>query len=144
MKKFLAILMAICMMASLLCVPAFAADAADKLPAPAAGVVLRATALLKDGKTIELIGDYNNFEDGWNAAMDIAESPSEMATKGYDRVVVEIYADWNAVNGNFTDDAWWEINGPGFDNDTIYIPDGARVTLNLNDHKINRGLTHTQ
>ena len=143
MKKFLAILMAICMMASLLCVPAFAAESADELPAPAAGVVLRATALLKDGKTIEFIGDYDNFEDGWNAAMDIAESPSEMATNGYDRIVVDIYADWNAVNGNFTDDSWLETNGPGFDNDTIYIPDDARVTLNLNGHTINRGLTHT-
>ena len=64
MKKLFAILMAICMMASLLCVPAFAAEPADELPAPAAGTVLRATALLKDGKTIEFIGDYDNFEDG--------------------------------------------------------------------------------
>ena len=140
MKKFLAILMAICLMASVLCVPALAAEPTDE---PAAGTVLRATALLKDGKTIEFIGDYNNFEAGWNAAMDIAESPSEMATKGYDRIVVDIYADWNAVNGNFTDDAWYETNGPGFNNDTIYIPDDARVTLNLNGHTINRGLTHT-
>ena len=141
MKKFLAILMAICMMASLLCVPAFAAEPANELPAPAAGTVLRITAM--KGDSIELVGDHTSFEDGWNEAMDLAGSSKEMKNKGYDRVVVDIYADWNAVNGNFTDDAWWETNGPGFDNDTIYIPDGARVTLNLNGHKINRGLTHT-
>ena len=141
MKKFLLILMAICMMATLLCVPAFAAEAANELPEPAEGTVLRITAMKGDG--VELIGDHTSFEDGWNAAMDLAGEKSEMASKGYDRVVVDIYTDWNAVNGNFTDDAWWETNGPGFDNDTIYIPDGARVTLNLNGHTINRGLTHT-
>ena len=133
MKKFLAILMAICMMASLLCVQAFAADA------PAAGVVLRATALLKDGKTTVLIEDYKNFEDGWNDAMEIAGSSSTMKKNGYDRIVVDIYTDWESdKDGNFTDD-WF--NGPGFDNDTIFIPDGARVTLNLNGHTIDRGLT---
>lgn len=141
MKKFLAILMAICMIASLLCVPAFAAETADELPAPAADVVLRITAM--KGDDIELVGDHTNFEDGWNAAMDLAGEKSEMASKGYDRVVVDIYTDWIAVNGNFTDDAWWEPNGPGFKNDTIYIPEEARVTLNLNGHTINRGLTHT-
>ena len=140
MKKFLAILMVICMMASLLCVPAFAAESADKLPEPAAGTLLRITAI--KGDAIELVGDHKSFEDGWNAAMNLAGEKSEMASKGYDRVVVDVYADWNAVNGNFTDDAWWETNGPGFDNDTIYIPDDAKVTLNLNGHTINRGLTH--
>ena len=137
MKKLFAILMAICMMASVLCVPAFAADTADELPAPAAGVVLRATALLKDGKTIEFIGDYNNFEDGWNAAMDIAGDTKKMKNNNYDRVVVDLLADWTATDGEFTDDFW---NGPGFDWDTIYIPDDARVTLNLNGHTIDRAL----
>ena len=127
------------MLASVLCVPAFAAEAANELPAPAAGTVLRATALLKDGKTIELIGDYNNFEDGWNDAMEIAGSSSTMKKNGYDRIVVDLYTDWESdSDGNFTDD--W-INGPGFDNDTIFITDDARVTLNLNGHTIDRGLT---
>ena len=138
MKKFFAILMAICMMATLICVPAFAAESADELPTPAAGTVLRATALLKDGKTIEFIGDYNNFEDGWNAAMDIAGDTKKMKNNNYDRVVVDLLANWTATDGEFTDDFW---NGPGFDWDTIYIPDDARVTLNLNGHTINRGMT---
>ena len=138
MKKIFAILMTICLMVSLLCVPVFAAEPADKLPAPAADVVLRITANKGDG--IVLVGDHTNFEDGWNAAMELAGSSSTMKKNEYDRVVVDIYADWNAVNGNFTDDSWWETNGPGFDNDTIYIPEDARVTLNLNGHTINRGL----
>ena len=138
MKKLFAILMAICMMASVLCVPAFAAEPADELPAPAADTVLRATALLKDGKTIEFIGDYDNFEDGWNAAMDIAGDTKKMKNNNYDRVVVDLLADWTATDGEFTDDFW---NGPGFDWDTIYIPDDARVTLNLNGHTIDRALT---
>ena len=133
MKKFLAILMAICMVASLLCVPAFAAESADKLPAPAAGVVLRVSALQRDGVSALLIKDYDNFEDGWNEAMVHAKNSRA------NRIIVDIYADWNAdKEGNFTDD--W-INGSGFDNDTIYIPDGARLTINLNGHTINRGLT---
>lgn len=136
MKKFFAILMAICLAASVICVTAFADDN-NTIQEPAADIVLRATALKRDRKTIELIGDYKNFEDGWNAAMEIAESPSAMRDKGYDRIIVDIYKDWIATDGEFTDDIW---NGPGFDWDTIYFPDDSRVTLNLNGHKIDRDL----
>ena len=133
MKKLFAIVLTICALASVLCVPAFAAESADKLPAPAAGVVLRVSALQSDGVSALLIKDYDNFEDGWNEAMVHAKNSRA------NRIIVDIYADWNAdKEGNFTDD--W-INGPGFDNDTIYIPDGARLTINLNGHTINRGLT---
>ena len=133
MKKLFAIVLTICALASVLCVPAFAAESADKLPAPAAGVVLRVSALQRDGVSALLIKDYDNFEDGWNEAMVHAKNSRA------NRIIVDIYADWNAdKEGNFTDD--W-INGPGFDNDTIYIPDGARLTINLNGHTINRGLT---
>ena len=133
MKKFLAILLAICMMASLLCIPAFAAESADKLPAPAAGTVLRITAI--KGDSIELVGDHTNFEDGWNDAM---EHANDMEDYGYDRIVVDLYADWNAVGGEFTDDTF---NGAGFKNDTIYFNDDVQMTLNMNGHTINRGLT---
>ena len=121
MKKFLAILMAICIMASLLCVSAFAAD---KLPEPAAGVVLRITAIKGDG--IEFIGDHTNFEDGWNEAMEYAD---DMEDYDYDRIVVDLYADWKAVGGMFTDDFF---NGAGFKNDTIYFNDDVKMTLNMN------------
>ena len=121
MKKFLAILMAICMMASLLCVPAFAAESADELPAPAKGTLLRITAM--KGDDIELVGDHASFKDGWDAAMKLAGDKSEMKSKGYDRVVVDLYANWN----------------PGVADD-IGIPENARVTLNMNGHTLNRGL----
>ena len=136
MKKFLAILMSICMMASLLCVPVFAADPADELPKPAKGTLLRITAIKGDDTV--LVGDHTNFEDGWNAAMDIAGDVSEMKKNNYDRIVVDFYASWTATDGDFTDDFW---NGPGFDWDTIYIPENARVTINLNNYSINRALT---
>ena len=130
MKKLLAIFLTICMLASTLCIPAFAEE-------PVSGVVLRVSALKTNGDT-EVLGDYNNFEDGWNAAMDIAGNTSTMKTMGYDRIVVDIYKDWVATDGVFTDD-WWS-NGPGFDWDTIYFPDDSRVTLNMNGHKIDRDL----
>ena len=137
MKKIFAIMMTICLLASALCVSAFAAD---ELPKPAEGTVLRVTAT--KGNDTVLIGDYTNFEDGWNDAMKLAGSPRQMRNKGYDRVVVDIYTDWTAAaDGNFTDDAWNEKNGPGFDNDTIFVPADAKVTLNLNGYTINRGLT---
>ena len=121
MKKFLAILMAICMLASMLCVPAFAADAADELSAPAAGVVLRITA--NKGDETVLIGDYTDFEDGWNAAMTLAGDTKKMKNNGYDRIVVDLYANWNpSADGN------------------IEIPEEARVTLNMNGYTINRDL----
>ena len=127
MKKLLSIILIACMLASVLCVPAFAASA-----------VLRVSALKTNGDTV-VIGDYDNFEDGWNDAMEIAGTSSTMKKNGYDRIVVDLYTDWKSdTDGNFTDD-WF--NGPGFDNDTIFITDGARVTLNLNGHTIDRGLT---
>ena len=138
MKKFLAILLAICMMASMLCVPAFAAESANELPAPAEGTVIRVKATKGNGEV--LIGDYADFEDGWNDAMGLAGDTGEMKKEGYDRVVVDFYSDWIA-KGFFTDD--W-LNGDGFKNDTIYIPDDAKVTLNLRGHTINRGLTYLQ
>ena len=137
MKKIFTIILALCLMASVLGVTVFAADN-NTIQEPAADIVLRATALKSDGKTIELIGDYDNFEDGWNAAMEIAESSSTMRSKNYDRIIVDIYKDLIATDGVFTDD-WWS-NGSGFDWDTIYFPDDSRVTLNLNGHKIDRDL----
>ena len=121
MKKIFAILVAICIMASLLCVSAFAAEPADKLPEPAAGTVLRITAIKGDDTVLE--GDYTSFEDGWNAAMTLAGDKSKMKNNGYDRVVVDLYIDWN----------------PSAEGD-IEIPEEARVTLNMNGHTINRGL----
>ena len=127
MKKILAIIMALCLVASLLCITAFAADE------PASDVVLRVSGLKTNGTT-ELIKDYNSFEEGWNDAMVLS---GQLNRNGYERIIVDFYADWNANSkGEFGDD-----DGKGFDNTTIYIPEDARVTLNLRNHTINRGLT---
>ena len=45
-------------------------------------------------------------------------------TNKYDRVVVDLYADWTADGGEFTDDFF---NGAGFDWDAIYFPENVSV-----------------
>ena len=130
MKKFFAIILTLCLMACALCITAFAAEAGE-------GVVLRVSAEKKDG-SIVVIEDYKVFEDGWNAAMELAVNSKEMNKNDYARVVVDIYADWNAVNGEFTKEFF---NGKGFNWDAIYIQPNVRMTLNLNGNTINRGLT---
>ena len=138
MKKLLAIILTICMLASMLCIGTFAA-LLETLDAAPVSAVLRVSALKKDGVTIDVLQDYYVFEDGWNYAMEIAGDKAAMRKADYDRIIVDLYTDWNADDeGGFTDD--WS-NGPGFDNDTIYVPAEAKVTLNLNGHTINRGLT---
>ena len=156
MKKIFAILMAVCMFVSVLCVTAFGAllvticllagalcvtafaALLGTLDAAPVGAVLRISALKSGEDTPVVLGDHTNFEDGWNAAMEIAGDSGVMKENGYDRIVVDIYTDWNADNeGRFSDDF---INGDGFDNDTICIPENAKVTLNMNNHTIDRGL----
>ncbi|MBR4872641.1 MAG: right-handed parallel beta-helix repeat-containing protein [Clostridia bacterium] len=122
MKKIFAILVAVCMLAGALCITAFAADP----------VVLRVQALKSGEADPILIGDYTSFEDGWNKAMELA---GKLRKNGYDRVVVDLFASWTAKNGAFADDS------DGFDNETLYIPEGAKVTINMNNHTINRAMT---
>ena len=66
---------------------------------------------------------------------DIAAAIEDAMTGKYDRIVVVLYTDWNAVNGEFCN------FGEGFDYDAIFFPANVRVTLNMNGHKINRGMT---
>ena len=129
MKKIFAIMMTICLLVAAVCITVFAADA------PASDVVLRISALKKDGTTV-VLNDYTVFEEGWNAAMALADNSKEMKKNDYDRIVVDFYADWNAnEDGEFTKDG-----GDGFKWGTIYFQDDVRMTLNLNGHTINRGL----
>ena len=114
MKKFLVILMAVCMLASMLCISAFAAES---------------TAVMKVQYGSE-VKEFSNFEDGWNYAMEQANGKKE--------VYVTLLADWIAVDGCFSDDF---INGDGFSSDTIYFNDDVTMTLDLNGHTIDRGLT---
>ena len=128
MKKVLAILVTICLLAGALPITAFATSD-----------VLTVSAIVKGKADPVVIGSYDNFEDGWNAAMKLAGDEDEMKKNGYERIVVDLHTDWEANDdGEFTEEIW---NGKGFDNDTIYIPAGARVTLNLNGHTIDRDLS---
>lgn len=136
MKKIFAILMAICLIASMLSITAFAALLTELDAAPV-GTVLRVTA--NKGEDTVLIGDYTSFQDGWNDAMELAGDEDEMKDNGYERIVVDLHTDWDANDdGEFTEEIW---NGAGFDNDTICVPTAARVTLNLNGHTIDRDLS---
>ena len=122
MKKIFAILMTICLLAGALSITAFAEEA------PVAGTVMRVRRQSGSNEPT-FVADYDNFETGWNEAMELADNIS-------DRVIVDLYADWIAAsNGDFTDDFF---NGAGFKWDTIYFNDEVRMTLNMNGHTINR------
>ena len=124
MKKIFAILMTICLLAGALSITAFAADEP----------VMTVSGLTKDGPV--KIGDYTSFEAGWNFAMEKAIDNEYLENNDYDRIVVDLLTDWNAnAEGEFGDS-----DGVGFRQSTIYVPDSARVMLNMNGHTINRGL----
>ena len=130
MKKIFAILMTICMLAGALSINAFAAEA------PAEGVVLSVSAQKRDGTIVPIEnGNFKNFEEGWEAAVDYAEDKDTMKNNGFDRIVVDFYTDWTAnEDGEFGD------GGDGFEWSTIHITEDIRITLNLNNHTINRNL----
>ena len=94
MKKLFVMIVAVCLLAGVLCTTALAAD----------GTVLSVSALKKDGTTV-LINDYADFAEGWTAAMAMAYDKKLMKNNDYDRIVVDLYADWNAKNGIFGTDA---------------------------------------
>ncbi len=124
MKKIFAIIMTICLMASALCVTTFAADEP----------VMTVSGLTKDGPV--KIKDYTSFEAGWNFAMDKAKDSNYLDNNDYVRIVVDLLTDWEAnAKGEFGDS-----DGVGFRQSTIYVPDSARVMLNMNGHTIDRGL----
>ena len=124
MKKIFAIFMAICMLASALCLPALAED----------HDICVVSGLKADG-TLEKIDEYNDFVSGWNTVASFAADHEWMKTRGYDRIVMDIYKDWVAAGGEFCDD------GKGFSYDAIYVPANARVTLNLHGYTINRAMS---
>ena len=121
-------------MVGLLSITAFAADESID-DAPAEGTVLRVRGLKKDGTTMVKIDDFDNFVGGWNYAMGLADDEDYMEDNEYDRIVVDLYADWTATGGEFSN------SGTGFDYDAIYFQNGVRFTLNMNGHTINRAMT---
>ena len=145
MKKIFAILMTICLLAGALSITAFAAEeTTDKLPDPAADVVIRVKA--RDKKTAEdvLVKDYTEFDEGWEGAIDFALSEEER--EKYSRVIVDFYGDWTADEDGVFGDSWrlgsnW---GDGFQHSTIYVPENVNITLNLGGHTINRDLEESE
>ena len=131
MKKIVVLVMTVSLLLSALCVTALAADTPT-------GPVLRVSGEIEggDGK-VQHIQDYTVFDDGWNAAMKLAGDYKWMKANGYSRVVVDLLADWEAVDGEFTDET---DNGRGFNWDAIYFYYDVRITLNMNGHTIDRGL----
>ena len=124
MKKLFAVLLALCIMAGALCITAFAEDGAD---------VIRVSGLKRDGELIA-IASYPNHAEGWEAAIDLAKDSQYMTDGSYDRIVVDLLADWTAVEGEFCN------SGDGFSYDAIRFYENTRITLNMNGHTINRGL----
>lgn len=130
MKKVIPLIIIICLMVSVFCITAMAAETkgAD---------VLVVSGQDNEGK-LEKIASYDDFEAGWNYAMGLAIDEEYLNNENYTRIVVDLLADWKAINGEFSDDI---INGKGFNWDAIYFYDNARITLNMNGHTIDRGLT---
>lgn len=140
MKKILAILMTICLLASMLCITA--------LPASAGGYTISVCGLSEDGLEWAL-GIYDDFEDAWNEAIYYATHLEEAwnssvryeseydrpAVEGFSRITVAFYDDWRAdINGSFG-------SGIGFKDGAIYVPGDAKITVNLGGHTITRSLT---
>ncbi len=130
MKKVILLTIIICLMVSVFCITAMAAETkgAD---------VLVVSGQDNEGK-LEKIASYDDFEAGWNYAMGLAIDEEYLNNENYTRIVVDLLADWKAINGEFSDDI---INGKGFNWDAIYFYDNACITLNMNGHTIDRGLT---
>ena len=81
MKKFFAMIMTICLMASALCVTTFAAESTDDF-------VITVSAEKEDGTVVKL-EDYPSFEAGWNFAMEKAIDNEYLENNDYDLGISE-------------------------------------------------------
>lgn len=126
MKKFMTIILAVCLIASALCISVFAADQPT-------GNVIRVSGLKSDGEPIRIF-ESSDFEEGWNKAMAYASNLEFLKGEEYERITVDLLADWKAnKEGEFG-------SGDGFNWSTICIPAKSIVTINMNGHTIDRGL----
>ena len=140
MKKIFAIIMTICLMTTALCVSA--------LPVSAGGdfkLVLCGQGY--DGR-YWIIDTYDDFEKGWNETVYYAthldeawdasnyfyETEAERAEiEAFKCLSVEVYQDWNAdSNGSFG-------KGNGFKDGAIFVPERAKIDINLCRQTINNG-----
>ena len=126
-KRILPVLLIICLFVGLLPAAAFAAE-----------TILVAEWWIGDGSHMFEYGASDKtrdaFESAWNKAMEAADGDHSKMMH------FKLHTDWVAKsNGDFAD--YWVDSGAGFNYWTIYIPDGAQVTLDLNGCIINRRLT---
>jgi putative cell wall-binding protein len=83
------------------------------------------------------VSGYGDFADGWNAAVGLDTSTNPAAVK--------IFADWTAATDITCGTSFG--TGAGFYDVTtnqagaIYVPDAKQITLDLNNHALNRNLT---
>ena len=130
MKKIWTIFMLICLLTGVLCITAVSASAEE----PTTGqVVIRVAGMNKKGDLI-LPESFTSFEDGWNKAAKLAEDHDWMDKNGIIRIVVDLYSDWVADDGEFGS-SW----GDGFANSTIEVPSNTKMMINMNGHTIDRG-----
>ena len=87
----------------------------DNIPKEEAAIAV--SLQLADGTTTEPLY-YKNILFGWNDAIEKAQSGGD-----FERVIVDFYSDWNS-------------NAFG----AVTIPENARMTINLNGHKIDRAI----
>ena len=132
MKKLLAILMTICLMASarsMLAVPAAADDSGD--------IVMTVSGITEDGSIVST-ERYTSFADGWNQAAKLAKNRTWMDESGLVYIVVDLLGDWTA------DDKGEFGSGDGFKENTICVPENTKMMINMQGHTINRGLTKSE
>ena len=124
MKKLFALILTICLMATM-SVTAFAKET----------VVMRVTALKIDGTVfVPEKSDFTDFKDGWVAAATYAKNSEWKNQNRIARVVVDLLADWNAEGSLGS-------SGEGISDGAICFPMNTRITLNMNGYTINRGRT---
>ena len=136
MKKILAILMAICMLASVICIAVVPASAAG-------GDIIVVGARANNGR-VWVLGYYEDLEEAWNDAVYYSTNLDEAWDRAYEydlgyeredgenfvRVIVEVYGDWYAdSNGSFG-------SGIGFKDGALYAPSCAKLEVTLNGGSI--------
>lgn len=117
MKKIISLILCVCLVFAL-GATSFADDTAISV------------SYERKGKTVT--DNYSSHKKGWTAAIEHATD------KNYKNVSVTLEKDWVAVDGEF-DSSFF--NDTGFDWDAIHFPGGTEITVDLNGHTIDRGLT---
>ena len=132
MKRFFAILLMICMLASMICIAAVPASAAG-------GDMIFVGAFANNGR-VWALGYYGDLEEAWNDAVYFSTNLDEAWDRAYEfdlgyeredgenfvRILVEFYGDWSAdSNGSFG-------SGIGFKDGALYAPRGSKIEVKLN------------